>query len=415
MTKSALCPSADLAHVLALCALLGATPACAEADADLRFQGFVSQRLTASSGKNNFFGDTAGRLSAEYSELGAGISWRPRSRWLLAGQAIARRGGESEENHIEPDYLYVAYTPWEGEAGHLTAKLGKIKVPYGLYNDMRDTPMTRPGILAPQSIYLDSLRQLNQAAAGVHLEAERMLGRDIATLRLSQIKPCVESDNTFWAFLGDRAIFPGELTSRGDESYAGQLAYDHDGGRVRAMLSHAQGIAHYRAASVDPWRDGRFDFKFTALSLQWNGERVSLSAERTRNRFDSRFNSNGLLPDVSGLDVGYSWYAQGQWRFAPRWEALVRYDVNVIDKNDPDGSRYAANNPGKAAWTRYAKDWTVGLRYRPDQQWLFAGEIHHIDGANWLPAADNLTNGQWLPLNTAPSWNLFLLQATYQF
>lgn len=412
MTKYVRYPCVDVAALLVLFALLSAPPS--RADDDLRFHGFVSQRLTSTSGKNDFFGDTAGKLSTDYTEIGVGGSWRPRPQWLLSGQAIYRRGGESEENRIETDYLYVAYTPWESESGHLTAKLGKIKVPYGLYNDMRDTPMTRPGILAPQSIYLDSLRQLNQAANGFHLEGERVLGNDTVTLRLSQIKPNVRSDNTYWAFLGDRAVFPGELYSPDNKAFASQLAYDRDGGRVRAMFSHAQGVARYRPGAGDPWTGGEFDFKFSALSLQWNGEHFSLTGERARNRFTTWFTNT--IPSLGGnnTEVGYSWYVQGQWRFAPRWEALLRYDVNCVDQNDADGSAYATHS-GRAAWTRYAKDWTIGLRYRMDRQWLLAGEFHHVDGVNWLPQADNLTNGQWDSLNTSRIWNLFLLQATYQF
>lgn len=413
MTKYVRYLYADAAAVLALFALLSAPPS--RADDDLRFQGFVSQRLTSSSGKNDFFGDTAGKLSTDYTEIGAGGSWRPRPQWLFSGQAIYRRGGESEENRVETDYLYLAYTPWESEAGHLTAKLGKIKVPYGLYNDMRDTPMTRPGILAPQSIYLDSLRQLNQAANGFHLEGERVLGDDTVTLRLSQIKPNVSSDNAYWSFLGNRTVFPGELYSPYNKAFAGQLAYDRDGGRVRAMFSHAQGIANYRPGAGDTWTGGELDFKFSALSLQWNGEHVSLTGERASNRFTTRFTNTNPSLGGNNSEVGYSWYVQGQWRFAPRWEALLRYDVNCMNQDDKEGTQFAANQPGRAAWTRYAKDWTVGLRYRLDRQWLLAGELHHVDGANWLPPADNLTNGKWDSLNTSRNWNLFLLQATYQF
>lgn len=416
MTKFVRYLCADIVPALVMVALLGGSLAHAD-EVDLRFQGFASQRLASSSGHNNFFGNTSGNLSADYTEIGAGVSWRPHPQWLLSGQAIYRRGGNSENDEIEPDYYYVAYTPLESEAGHLTLKLGKIKVPYGLYNDTRDTPMTRPGILAPQSIYLDSLRQLNQAASGIHLEAERNLGDDTVTLRLSQIKPNVRSDNTFWTFLGNHTVFTGELHSRDNEAFAGQLAYDHDGGRLRALVSHAQGTAHYRPGTPDIWNDGRLDFKFSALSLQWNGEQVSLSGEWSRNNFKFNIPRNTAPVDFASHDIGDSWYLQGQWRFAPQWEGLLRYDVNYSSNNDRDGAAYASDplNGGRPAWMRFAKDWTVGVRYRPDRQWLLAAEAHRVHGTAWLPPADNLSNGQWVPGNTSPYWNLFLLQATYQF
>ncbi len=415
MTKPEYCRYAEALPALLLAALLASAAARAD-ETDLRFQGFASQRLTRTTGNNNFFGDTSGKLSADYSEVGLGASWRPHPQWLLAGQAIYRRGGQSEDGDVEADYGYAAWTPLESETGHTTLKLGKIKVPYGLYNDMRDTPMTRPGILAPQSMYLDSLRQLNQAAVGIHLETERIVGDNVITLRASQIKPNVGSANTYWSFLGDRTLFPGSLYSHDHEAYAGQLAYDHDGGRFRALFSHAQGSAYYRPGSADVWADGRLDFKFTALSLQWNGEKLSVSAERSRNYFGNRFDSllPGLIPSQEGHNIGHAWYLQGEWRFAPLWEGLLRYDHSVIDVDDPDGIQYQAST-GKAAWSRYARDWTVGVRYRPTSRWLLAAELHRVDGTNWLPPADNLSNGQWNSLHTSPRWDLFLLQATYQF
>lgn len=408
MTASAL---SRCASALILALACRALPALAETDAP-RLHGFINQRLTSSNHGNQFFGDTSGRLSPDYSEAGVGLSWRPHNRWMLSGQAIYRRGGASEEEGVEADYLYAAFTPWESEDGRASLKLGKIKAPYGLYNDTRDTPMTRPGILAPQSIYLDSLREFNQAAPGAHLELDRTLGEHAFTLSLSQIKPNVESENVFWSFLVDRTVFPGSLHTGSGESFAGRLAYEYDGGRLRALFSHAKGPAHYRPASPFDWSGGRFDFSFSALSLQWNGEQLTLSGEFARNDFESTFTRPGFT--LHRLDRGRSWYVQGQWRFHPRWEALLRYDDGAVDKNDADGVAFQAAT-GRAAWSRYSRDWTLGLRYRPDSQWMLAGEFHRVRGTMWLPPADNLSNGNWDPNRTAPEWNLFLLQATYQF
>ena len=242
MTKFARFLFADLAGLLILAAAAPVRPACAQ-ETDWRFHGFASQRLTATSGNNNFFGRTSDGLSADYSEIGAGFSWRPHTRFLLAGQAIYRRGGESEEGKVEPDYLFLAYTPITSDSGNVTLRLGKIKVPYGLYNELRDTPMTRPGILPPQSIYLDSLRQFNQSAYGLHIDMERGWGDDTLALRFSQIKPNVDGDNAYWSFLGDDALFKGTLHSRNNDATTAQLAYDHDGGKLRALISHAAGPA----------------------------------------------------------------------------------------------------------------------------------------------------------------------------
>lgn len=413
MTKFARFLFADLAGILILASVMPVGLACAQ-EADWRFHGFASQRLTATSGNNNFFGDTADGLSADYSEIGAGFSWRPHTRFLLAGQAIYRRGGASEEGDVEPDYLFLAFTPIASDSGGVTLRLGKIKVPYGLYNELRDTPMTRPGILPPQSIYLDSLRQFNQSAYGLHLDVEQGWGDDTLALHFSQIKPNVDGDNSYWSFLGDNTLFTGDLYSRRNEARTAQLAYDHDGGKLRALVSHAAGPAYYRPGQADIWSGGKFEFSFTALSLQMNGEHLSLSWEKSRNIFKNRFTSP-FFPDVASRNAGASEYLQAEWRFAPAWTALLRYDTTYLDGHDRDGTDYAANNPGKPAWSRFAKDWTVGVSYSADEHWLLAAEFHHIHGISWLPPADNLTGGTWVPGNTSERWNMLLLQATYQF
>lgn len=391
-------------------------PAMAQ-EVDWRFYGFASQRLTLTSGNNNFFGDTSGRLSADYSEVGAGFSWRPHTQWLLSGQAIYRRGGASEEGKIEPDYLFLGYTPLASNTGNLTVKLGKIKVPFGLYNASRDTPMTRPGILPPQSIYLDSLRQFNQSAFGLHLDLDQDWRDETFTLRYSQIKPDVSGDNAYWSFVGNRTLFNGDLSSRYKEASAGQLGIAHDGGRLRALLSHVSGPLYYRPGAGDLWSGGRFDFSFTALSLQWNTAQLSLSWEKSRNIFKNRFTSASppFPPDVSAKNVGASEYLQAEWRFAPRWIGLLRYDTNYLDKHDRDGTDFAAANPGLPAWSRFARDWTLGVRYHADEHWLLAAEFHRVHGISWLPPADNRINGAWSPGSTAEHWNMLLLQATYMF
>lgn len=415
MTKSVCCRFADSLALLVLACALTGLPAWAE-ETDWRFHGFASQRLTATSGQNNFFGDTRDGLSADYTEIGMGFSWVPDSRFQLSGQAIYRRGGDSEEGKIEADYLFLAYKPFNSEFADLTLKLGKIKVPYGLYNELRDTPMTRPSILPPQSIYLDSLRQFNQSAYGLHLDLAKEIGQDVVSLHYSQIKPNVEGDNAYWSFLGGNALFNGSLYSKYNEASAAQLAYDHDGGKLRALLSYAAGPAHYRPRAGDFWSRGRFDFSFTALSLQWNEEHFSLSWEKARNIFRTRFDSAVFfIPDIVGKNVGSSEYLQAEWHISPKWSGLLRYDTSYINKHDRDGEEYAAANPGKPAWSRYAKDWTLGVHYHHDEHWLFAAEFHHVHGTSWLPPADNLTGGAWIPGNTSERWNMFLFQATYQF
>ncbi len=410
MTRSAPSRCVDTALLLGLLAIqpAGADPI------DWRFQGYASQRLTASSGDNHFFGDTAGRFSADYREVAAGLSWRPDPRWLLSGQAVHRQGGNSVEDDLETDYLFAAWSPLDVADGSLTLRAGKIKVPYGLFNEGRDTPMTRPGILPPQSIYLDALRGFNQSAYGLHLGAAWDWDAATVSLSLSQIKPNLGGTNAFLSFVGDNVLFRGRLESNNQDAFAARLAYEHDGGRIKAMLSHASGHARYVPGVGDLWSGGHLDPAFTTLSLQWNSERLSLSWEHSRNLFRNHYDSL-FLPALDVKSVGSSQYLQAEWRFNSRWTGFLRYDTLFMDDDDKDGTAFAAANPGRVAWERYAKDWTLGLRYRLDDHWQLVGEYHRVDGIGWLPPADNLSGGIWNPAATDRRWNLILFQATYQF
>jgi len=53
---------------------------------------------------------------------------------------------------------------------------------------------------------------------------------------------------------------------------------------------------------------------------------------------------------------------------------LARLIFAAADNDAPDGTAYAADslNGGHPAWSRFAKDWTIGSRHRLDDHWLFA-------------------------------------------
>ncbi len=94
---------------------------------------------------------------------------------------------------------------------------------------------------------------------------------------------------------------------------------------------------------------------------------------------------------------------------APQWEALLRYDAYYADKNDRDGQLFAAATrlPG---FTRYAKDWTVGLRFDVTPQFMLRAEVHRVDGTGFLAAQDNPN-----PQALRRYWDNFMLQASFRF
>jgi hypothetical protein len=162
----------------------------------------------------------------------------------------------------------------------------------------------------------------------------------------------------------------------------------------------------YRPGAGDALAAGSVRFDPMVLSVQFNTERWSLTSEYALERV-SRYGFGVSALDTTGTSE--QCYLQGTYRFSARWQGFLRYDVLYLDRADRDGMRYAALS-GKPAYSHYAKDWTVGVRYDVTPSFMLRGEFHTVDGTGWLPYESN-------PDSFASSrrWNMLLLQGSYKF
>ncbi len=409
MSVSACCQCSELrrgkhrgAGVLLLLAALPCLPAAAmEMPEATQIHGFVTQGLISSTG-NNFFGPSKNGVSWEFTELGVNASYRPDPDLQFSAQLLSCRAGGTDNGRVRLDYGFVDYTFSASESGRWGVMAGKIKNPLGFYNTTRDVAFTRPSILLPQSIYFDRARNFALSAPGASVYGERVGEGGDLYLQLAALRPQVDDQDTKFAFLGvDR---PGNLD--GDASYIGRLLFDRDGGRLRLALSAAQINMSYRPGAGDALSAGSIRFEPAVLSAQFNAERWSLTSEYALERVSRQ----GFgAPVLDTTNTSEQCYVQGTYRFAARWEGLLRYDVLYLDRADRDGARYAALS-GNPAYARYAKDWTVGVRYDVTPSFMLRGEFHSVDGTAWLPFEDNPD-----PFGTSRRWNMFLLQGSYRF
>jgi hypothetical protein len=88
---------------------------------------------------------------------------------------------------------------------------------------------------------------------------------------------------------------------------------------------------------------------------------------------------------------------------------MLRYDVLYADREDRDGKEYAASTRAPAH-SRFAKDWTVGLRWDVTPSFMLRAEYHRVDGTAWLPGLDNPN-----ALATERKWDLFGLLGSFRF
>lgn len=399
-------------------ALWAFTTAAAAAEAP-QFHGFLSQGLVLSEG-NNVNGtsrDSSG--SVRFQEAGVNASWRPHPRLLLAGQLASVRAGRATDEPLRLEYALADWTPLQGERGRAGLRLGKIKLPIGFYNDSRDAVFTRPSILLPQGVYLDTSggREFGYFSVyGGALYGDWYAGNHALYLEAGGYGKQTLGENAGVAVLRDRT--EGEF-----ESHRGllfRLADDYDGGRIRAALSLLHGVKLHYHPSGAPFSaanrfalEGDLDFNQAVLSLQYNWPKFSLTTEYAWRDFELDElippNPRGASSRVESTPSGA--YLQATWRPTPRWSGFLRYDEQIRDSQDRDGSEQSARF-GQPRHYFFAHDWTIGQRYDLRPNLGLWAEFHYVEGVAWVNPLDNPDFARG---GAERHWNLFALMLAYRF
>lgn len=376
---------------LCLLVLLAAAPVFAQQEAEendswlssAQYHAFVSQGYIRTD-HNRFFGDSENG-SLDFTELGASVTVNPLSGLRMSAQLNYRRAGENAPDDIRLDYGFIDYRWLDGAVRRVGLRLGRIKNPYGFYNETRDVAATRPSVLLPQSIYSDPLRDVwhssdsvggyyygNFGALEVKFDGiygrSDAIGETVARVRLPGIR----------ADLDSRYVSLGRL-GIGSDTGSWRLAYTF--GKTALDFSASEPVALER---------GQVREAINLLSAEYLLEDWIFTAEYQQLETWSRAEK---VPAVLGTSE--SWYAQSSWLFQPRWRLLLRYDDYNPDRND------------SALRTR---DLTAGLRYDRDSHWMAAVEYHQVDGTAWLSPADNAE------LDTLENdWRMLAAVVSYRF
>ena len=364
----------------------------------LQLHGFAAQSYIHTD-DNDFFGNSDNG-SFEFWELGINALWRPLSQLQFAAQLVARDAGETDDGKLRFDYAFADYNFTFLNTSSSGLRLGRIVNPYAFYNDTRDVVSTRPGILLPQSIYFDVNRNFALSADGAQFYYETSHNNDDYTFQLSVIEPRTDDPDFELAILF--ADQPGQMEGR--SSWMGRLMFERDLGRIRLALTAADINAEYDPGRNDPISPGKFHFHPYILSAQYNRETWSLTSEFARRT--SKLEK--FLPTPVKF-TGSSYFIQATRRFATDWETFVRYDELIWDDDDKDGRKFERMF-GLPHYSRFAKDWTVGLRWDISPRIMLRTEWHRVNGTGWLSLLENT-----VPAETEQRWNLFAFTAAFRF
>lgn len=368
----------------------------------LQFHGFASQAYITTS-DNDVFGNSDQGGSFGFTELGLNASLRPLPRLQISAQMLSRRAGKGNSGTPRLDYGFLDYRIFSQNAHQFGIRIGRLKNPFGFYNDTRDVAFTRPSILLPQSIYFDRTRNLGLSAESVQFYGETSVTNiGDFSFQFGVFRPIVSDKDTKLVLVGNVS---GKLSP--DVSIIGRGIYESSNRQFRLALSGIWLNTNYKPAQQDSLTAGSINFAPIYVSAQYNAERWSVTSEYALRYFKYKNFNNARLDSLDFF--GESFYFQGTYRFYPKWEAVLRYDLLFTDRKDRKGKRHASQT-GNPAHSRFAKDLTVGLRWNITPELMLRAEYHRVNGTAWLSILDNPVSA-----DTKRHWNLFAVQASFRF
>jgi len=368
---------------------------------DVYVHGFLTQGAFYTS-ENNYNGESDGQFSFEQTEIGLNAFWQANEKIDFSAQILYRQAGAVESGDIRLDYGMMDINLFNNIDNQVGLRLGRIKNAIGLYNETRDVAFTTPSILLPQSIYLERSRSLFVSADGAHIYSKHQLADGWLSFDFGY--GLMQNDNDEIQKLMFGPIAQGELQAE-DASFMGQIKYNIQSDKYIFALSYADLTLDYTPGTYDPIAAGTARFSPYVLSAQYNGEKIGLTAEYYYSR--NQFRDFGpYSPDYTPITT--NWYLQGSYRLTPKWQTILRYDVNYLNKDDKSGSVF--EQIGLPAHMGFTKDWMIGLRWDISPSLMIRGEYHTINGTSWLSSADNKDRHA-----TEQYWDLFALQISYRF
>lgn len=351
-----------------------------------QLHGFVSPGFIFST-ENNYLAKST-RGSFEFNEVGVNLTV-PLSDKLRTGMQLFSRDLGPVGNYTPKfDWFYLDYRfeDWLG------LRAGRVKVPFGLYNDSSDIDAARVPVLLPQSIYPAGSRDFLLAQTGA------------------------------------------EIYGRVDMGVLGALEYRIFGGTIFLDLASQTSVGTQVSEIDVPYVVGERLLWETPL------EGLRLGATLEALRLDARF----VVPPATEVDVevpavlwvwsaeyvAYDWLVAAEYS---RWMVSIHADPAIVPPDTTTSERaYAMASYGVTDWfhpgayyslffpnvenrsgrAAVQHDVAGTLRFDVNEHWLVKLEGHYMRGT--ADVDESLNDNQ--PLDTlARNWAVFLAKTTAHF
>ena len=380
--------------VLATCLVASSARARADGDeaaladdAPVEVHGFVSQGFLLSTG-NDYLAHSK-RGSFEFSEAGINVSKALGDRLRVGLQFFTRDLGPNGDYRAKLDWFFFDYL-WKDELG---VRAGRVKLPFGLYNDTVDIDAAHTFALLPQSVYPTDQRDFLLAQTGVELYGYRDLGAAGAvdyrayggTIFLEVAdqpgSPVTVVELTIPYVVGGRVLWEPPVDRLRIGASAQVLRLDGD-------LLIPPGAAVSVTLPAILW----------VASLEYAPDQLLIAAEYSR--WHVRLESSDPMLYPESRSTSERAYALVSYRLSPWLQPGAYYSIYYPDVADRSG-RDAVQHDAAAA-----------VRFDISTHWILKVEGHLLRGtADVDPTLNEGRPGAAL----ATPWSLFLVKGTAYF
>lgn len=389
--------------------LLAAARVSAQSDAevsdpmDLQVHGFVSQGFLVTTDNNYLAESESG--SFEFTEVGINFT-KPLGQDFRVGlQLFARDLGPAGNYRVNPDWFYLdyRYRDWFG------FRAGRVKLPFGLYNEVNDIDAARVPVLLPQSTYPIGNRDYLLAQTGGEVYGYFKLDRAGAfDYRLY--------GGTIYVVAEQNSNTPYRITRVNIPYVAGgRLMYETplEGLRAGASLQRISmdlDLAFDSAAWMPLQMAGMLPDDFNGDvavdlpvvlwmgSIEYAAHDLQLAVEYGRWYVKAESDVPALFPDVE--QHSERMYGLVAYRFSEWFVPSFYYSLLFPDTSDRTGR------------DKRQQDFALTTRFDLTEHWLIKLELHYLNGTAAL--ASNLNDNRPQRRLTR-DWLLFLAKTTAYF
>lgn len=357
----------------------------------VEIHGFVSPGFLVTTHGTDYLGRTSDRGTFEFAEVGINFT-KPLTERLRVGiQLFTRDLGGTGDYTQKADWFYLDYR-WRDWLGF---RAGRVKLPFGLYNDTSDVDSGRVPILLPQSVYPLTSRDYLLAQTG---------GEVYGFARLGPLG-AVDYRAYYGTIFLDAESEPGSpiVTQEVSVPYiaGGRLMYESpiEGLRVGGSLESLRLDARLLATQPPPGT--QVTVELPALLWVASAELVRndlhLAAEYSRWHVSLKSSDPAVFPESES--VSERGYVMASYPVASWLHPAVYYSVLYPDlekRESPEDRQHDA---------------ALTLRFDVNASWLIKLEGHYMNGTAGLRPSLNPE-----PVGELPEqWGVFLVKTTASF